>query len=165
MINCPLIIVAFIHLSFVVFMIVQTNYGRRFRSLLARHSVNIMTGASMINCPLIIVAFIDRSFVVFMIIKLIMPGASVIYIIGATFTVCSLMMMMISSSNSVSPPHITLFAAIIIIKFPISTPTHTVRRHHHHHHHQIPYLHPTSHCSPKFGTTDFSQFFFKIPIF
>ena len=30
-INCPLIIVAFIHLSFVVFMIAQTNYGRRFR--------------------------------------------------------------------------------------------------------------------------------------
>ena len=66
-INYPLIIVAFIHLSFVVFMIAQTNYGRRFRSLLARHSVNMMAGASVINSPLSIVAFIHRSFVVFMI--------------------------------------------------------------------------------------------------
>ena len=31
MINSPLIIVAYIHLSFVVFIIAQTNYGRRFR--------------------------------------------------------------------------------------------------------------------------------------
>ena len=68
-INYPLIIVAFIHLSFVVFIIAQTNYGRRFRSLLARHSVNMMAGASVINSPLIIVAFIHRSFVVFIIVQ------------------------------------------------------------------------------------------------
>ena len=67
MINSPLIIVAYIHLSFVVFIIAQTNYGRRFRSLLSRHSVNIMAGASMINSPLIIVAYIHLSFVVFII--------------------------------------------------------------------------------------------------
>ena len=67
MINSPLIIVAYIHLSFVVFIIAQTNYGRRFRSLLARHSVNIIAGASMINSPLIIVAYIHLSFVVFII--------------------------------------------------------------------------------------------------
>ena len=66
-INSPFIIVAFIHRSFVVFIIVQTNYGRRFRSLLARHYVNIMAGASMINSPLIIVAYIHLSFVVFII--------------------------------------------------------------------------------------------------
>ena len=63
MINSPLIIVAYIHLSFVVFIISQTNYGRRFRSLLARHPVNMMAGASVINCPLIIVAHIHLSFV------------------------------------------------------------------------------------------------------
>ena len=68
-INCPLIIVALIHLTFVVFMIAQTNYGRRFRALLARHSVNMMAGASVINSPLIIVAFIHRSFVVFIIVQ------------------------------------------------------------------------------------------------
>ena len=51
MINCPLIIVAFIHRSFVVFMIIKL----------------IMPGASVINYPLIIVAFIHLSFVVFMI--------------------------------------------------------------------------------------------------
>ena len=81
-----------------------------------------MVGASVINCPLII---------------------------GATFTVYSLMMM-ISSSYSLSPPQLILFAAIviiiIIIKFSISTPTHNVRRHHHHQ--RILYLHPNSHCSP-----------------
>ena len=67
MIISPLIIVEYIHLSFVVFIIAQTNYGRRFRSLLARHPVNMMVAASVINCPLIIVAFIHLSFVVFMI--------------------------------------------------------------------------------------------------
>ena len=49
-----------------------------------------------------------------------------------------------SSSNSLSPPQLALFVDIIIIKFPISTPTRTVRRYLHH---QIPYLHPNSHCS------------------
>ena len=48
---------------------------------------------------------------------------------------------------TLSPPHLTLFADIIIVnEFPISTPTRTVRRYHHRQ--RIPYLHPNSHCSP-----------------
>ena len=76
-------------------------------------------------------------------------------------------------------PHLTLFAANHHHHHHISTPTRTVRRHHH----IIPYLHPTSHCSsissssnslspPQLtlfakiqDSTDFSSFFFKIPIF
>ena len=54
--------------------------------------------------------------------------------------------------SSLSPPQPALFAAIVII--PISTPTRTVRRHLH-----LPYLHPTSYCSPRFGVCRFFQHF------